>query len=72
MCSRTCRARRLRFSPCAQRAWLSGGDVLAHSFDFDGEVVVGGGVEVSDGDDACEGVCVVGVVDDGDVSDFAV
>lgn len=45
---------------------------MAHGFDFDGEVVVGGGVEVSDGDDAGEGVGVVGVVDDGDVSDFAV
>ena len=51
---------------------LSGGDVLAHGFDFDREVVVGRGVEVSDGDDACEGVGFVGVVDDGDVSDFAV
>lgn len=51
---------------------LAGGDVLSHGFDFDVEVVVGGGVEVSDGDDACEGVGVVGVVDDWDVPNFAV
>ena len=48
---------------------LSGGDVLSHGFDFDGEVGVGGGVEVSDGDHAEE---LVVVVDDGDVSDFAI
>ena len=47
---------------------LAGGDVLSHGFDFDGEVCVGGGVEVSDGDHADEYV----VVGDGDVSDFAV
>jgi len=47
---------------------LAGGDVLSHCFDFDGEVCVGGGVEVTDGDHAYELV----VVGDGDVSDFAV
>lgn len=47
-------------------------DVLSEGFDFDVEVGCEGGVEVSDGDDACEGVLGVVVVDDGDVADFAV
>ncbi len=45
---------------------------MAHGFDFDVEVVVGGGVEVSDGDDACDGGGGVRLIDDGDVADFAV
>lgn len=45
---------------------------MSEGFDFDVEVGGEGGVEVSDGDDSCEGVFGVGVVDDGDVADFAV
>jgi len=51
---------------------LAGGDVLAHCFDFDGEVCVYGCVEVADGDHAYEFVVAIFVVGDGDVSDFAV
>lgn len=46
------------------------GDVLSHGFDFDGEVCVGGGVEVSDGDHADE--LFVGCFYDWDVTDFAI
>jgi len=45
---------------------------LAHCFDFDGEVCVGGGVEVADGDHADELVVAVFCFCDWDVSDFAV
>lgn len=45
---------------------------MSHCFDFDGEVCVGGGVEVADGDHAYEWVVVSLIVDDRDVADFAV
>ncbi len=54
------------------RYGLVGGDVLAHGFDFDGEVLVVGGVEVSDGDHAEELFVAVFGVGDGDVADFAI
>jgi len=51
---------------------LAGGDVLAHGIDFDGEVGVGGGVKVADGDHACESLIFFCVIDNRDVSDAAI
>ena len=51
---------------------LAGGDVLAHGFDFDGEVCVGGGVEVADGDHADELIVAIFGIGDWDVTNFAI